>query len=467
MSSSADQIIAIIDDDKSILASLEMILESDGFNRIETFSNGLEGLEYIRTGRVDLVLLDLNLPEISGMEILQTVKKEKPQLPVIIITGQNDLSTAVEIMKSGAMDYLAKPNDIGRVSVSVQNALKMGELHQSLHRLKKEFFKDDLEFPEAFAPIITDNPAMYRIFQYMEAIRKTSQPVLISGETGVGKELIAKAFHNVSGRSGDFIPLDVSYHDNQMLTDVLFGHVKGAYTGADVTRGGLVKAAKGGTLFLDEIGDLSLESQTVLLRFIQEREFRQGGDDKLQYSDAAIVLATNKDLSAMVYEGKFRKDLYYRLETHNIQVPPLRKRFGDIPYLVEHFVSLSCGDLGQPVLPVEPEFIKTLESYNFPGNVRELQNLVHHGVTMSRNILSADSLKDKIFTVDKGESEDSQDPFSLFSSKDFPTLKEAEDLLVEEAMKRSDSHQGRAAELLGISRQALNKRIRLKESAGS
>lgn len=464
MNSSEEQCIAIIDDDLSILTSLEMILESDGFETVQKFSNGQEGLDFVRSGRVDVVLLDLNLPEISGLEILKTIKNEKPLLPVIIITGQNDISTAVEIMKTGAFDYLAKPNDIGRVSVSVQNALKMGELHRSLDRLKKEFFKEDLEKPEAFAPIITNNPAMYRIFQYMEAIRRSSQPVLISGETGVGKELFARAFHKVSGSEGEFVPLDVSYHDSTMLTDALFGHVKGAYTGAEAGRGGLVKAAKGGTLFLDEIGDLSLESQSILLRFIQEREFRQGGDDRIQYSDARIVLATNRDLSAMVYEGKFRKDLYYRLETHNIQIPPLRKRFGDISHLVEHFVARSSEDLSRPMPHIPTEFIKALESYNFPGNVRELQNMIQHAVTMSRDVLSIDSLSDKIGGSDHKIQEGGAVDFAKFGDSDFPTLKEAEELLVDEALRRSDNHQGRAAELLGISRQALNKRIRLRNS---
>lgn len=460
MNSDTAQNIAIIDDDLTILSSLEMILESDGFDAVETFSSGQEGLEYVRSGRADVLLLDLNLPEISGLEILKQIKKEKPLLPVIIITGQNDVSMAVEIMKNGAFDYLAKPNDIGRVSVSVQNALKMGELHRSLNLLKKEFFKDDLENPEAFAPIITDNPSMYKIFHYMEAIRRSSQPVLISGETGVGKELFARALHKVSGGEGEFVPLDVSYHDNTMLTDALFGHVKGAYTGADVNRGGLVNAAKGGTLFLDEIGDLSLESQSILLRFIQEREFRQGGDDRIQYTDARIVLATNRDLSAMVYEGKFRKDLYYRLETHNIQIPPLRKRFGDIPHLVEHFVVKSCKDLSMPVPLIPPEFTKALESYNFPGNVRELQNMIQHAVTMSGDVLSKESLSEKIGGVEETD-------FSLFRESEFPTLKEAEEQLVDEALRRTDNHQGRAAELLGISRQALNKRIRLRSSVDS
>lgn len=461
MDRSTSQTIVIIDDDKSILANLEMILESDGFESTKTFSRGQEGLDYIRTGKVDVVLLDINLPEISGLDILKIIKDERPLLPVIVITGQNDVTTAVEIMKSGAFDYLAKPNDISRVTLSVQNALRMGELHDSLNRLKGRFFNDDLESPEVFTEIITDNPAMYKVFHYLEAVRKTSQPVLISGETGVGKELFARAFHKISGTRGEFIPLDVSYHDNVMLTDALFGHVKGAYTGAEVNRSGLVKAAGGGTLFLDEIGDLSLEAQSVLLRFIQEREFRQGGDDRLQYSDARIVLATNKDLSAMVYEGKFRKDLYYRLETHNVRIPPLRKRYGDIPLLVEHFVGQSSADLDRPVPLIPAEFINALESYSFPGNIRELQNIVHHAVTMSGESLSVDSIIDRIGSPESGES------FSLISGEDLPTLKEAEDLLVDEAMKRADNHQGRAAELLGISRQALNKRLRLRSVIGS
>lgn len=463
MSSSDTKTIVIIDDDVNILTGLEMILDSDGFESIETFETGQSGLEYIRSGKADVVLLDLNLPEISGLEILKIIKKEQPLLPVIVITGQNDISTAVEIMKNGAIDYLAKPNDISRVSVSVQNALKIGELQNSLKLLKKEFFKDDLEFPENFSSIVTDNPSMYKIFHYMEAIRHAVQPVLISGETGVGKELFASALHSLSGCSGDFVPLDVSYHDSTMLTDVLFGHIKGAYTGADINRSGLVKAAKGGTLFLDEIGDLSLEAQSVLLRFIQEKEFRQGGDDKLQHSDARIIFATNHDLKKAVEEGRFRKDLYYRLEAHNIQIPPLRKRTGDIPILLRHFTDISCRELGRSYAEIPDDFTEALNRYNFPGNVRELKNIVYNAVTLAKNNrLTLESIKDKIHSSEIAEA---NEPFlfQLSESSDFPTLKEAEHLLVEEALKRSDNHQGRAAVLLGISRQALNKRIRLKE----
>ncbi|MBN2656063.1 MAG: sigma-54-dependent Fis family transcriptional regulator [Spirochaetales bacterium] len=465
--SDSNQTIIVIDDDRPILVNLEMVLLSDGFESVKTFLSGIEGLEYIRTGKGDVVLLDLNLPEISGLEILKTIKKERPLLPVIIITGQSDVATAVEIMKNGAFDYLAKPNDIGRVSVSVQNALKMGELRSSFNLLKRQFFKDDLDRPEAFSSIITENPAMYKIFHYMEAIRHTSQPVLITGETGVGKELFARAFHTLCGCEGEFIPLDVSFHDNIMLTDALFGHIKGAYTGAEDPRGGLVKAAKGGALFLDEIGDLSLEAQSVLLRFIQEREFRQGGDDRLQYSDARIILATNRDLQAMVYEGKFRKDLYYRLETHNINIPPLRKRFGDIVLLAEHFVSLSCKDLSMAVPKISAGFIKALEGYSFPGNVRELQNMIHHAVTMSGDELLVDSLADRIAVSFNSDHNVPGDSYGIFDGEDFPTLKEAEERLVQEALKRTDNHQGRAAELLGISRQALNKRIRIRSEAAS
>jgi len=465
--SDSNQTIIVIDDDRPILVNLELILQSDGFETVKTFSSGTEGLDFIRSGKGDVVLLDLNLPEIPGLEILKTIKKERPLLPVIVITGQNDVSTAVEIMKNGAFDYLAKPNDIGRVSVSVQNALKMGELRSSFNLLKRQFFKDDLDRPAAFSDIITENLSMFRIFHYMEAIRNTSQPVLITGETGVGKELFARAFHELSRCGGEFIPLDVSFHDNIMLTDALFGHIKGAYTGAEDPRGGLVKAAKGGTLFLDEIGDLSLEAQSVLLRFIQEREFRQGGDDRLQYSDARIILATNRDLQAMVYEGKFRKDLYYRLETHKINIPPLRKRYGDIAPLAEHFVAISCEDLSLPIPNISSGFIKALESYSFPGNVRELQNMVQHAVTMSGDELSADSLADRIGMGSSSLSDDGGESFCIFDRGDFPTLKEAENMLVEEALKRTENHQGRAAELLGISRQALNKRIRSRSGVES
>ncbi|MDA3809595.1 MAG: sigma-54 dependent transcriptional regulator [Spirochaetaceae bacterium] len=453
--------IVLIDDESSILVSLEMILNSEGFNSLKLFDNGQEGLEFIRSGQAAVVVLDLNMPEVGGEEILKIIKNEQPLLPVIIITGMNDLTTAIEIMKMGAFDFLTKPNDISRVAVTVQNAIKLGELQKSLNQLKKEFFKDDLAFPDKFSHILSRNKSMLKIFHFMEAISHTTQPVLITGETGVGKELFARALHSLSNKSGDFVPVDVSCYDGQMLTDILFGHVKGAYTGADINRGGLVKAAKSGSLFLDEIGDLNFEAQSVLLRFIQEREYRQGGDDKLMHSDAKIILATNRNLPKLVEEGKFRKDLFYRLETHNISIPPLRKRTDDLYILVEYFIYKTCKELDKDLLEIPPGFINRLEEYSFPGNVRELQNLIFNAVTVSKNgMISFDSISDKI---DKSHKPDNTvSSYKFITGFELPTLKEAEQLLIDEALRRTDNHQGNAAELLGISRQALNKRIRLR-----
>jgi len=302
---------------------------------------------------------------------------------------------------------------------------------------------------------------MLKIFQYLNAISESNQPVLITGETGVGKELFAKAIHKLSNVKGDFVAMDVSSYDSTMFSDALFGHVKGAYTGAETSRDGLLKTAQSGTLFLDGIGDLSLELQSILMRVIQEHEYRQGGSDKIMHTDAHLIFATNKDLNKLIEEGKFRKDLFYRLETHYIQIPPLRKRKEDFPVLVNHFIDMASSELNREKPVVPEELFQYLIHHDFTGNVRELKNLIYNAVILSKkDSFPIDVIREKLNlnTIENTDTPVSSPASIIFGSR-IPTFQEAEKLLLQEAMERSNHKQAVAAQILGISRQALNKRL--------
>jgi DNA-binding NtrC family response regulator len=339
--------------------------------------------------------------------------------------------------------------------------------------LKAQVLSDTLKQPEAFSEIITTNAAMRAIFQYAEAIAVSPRPVLITGETGVGKELIARAVHTLSNRSGAFVPVNVAGLDDQVFADTLFGHKKGAFTDAREARKGLIERATGGTLFLDEIGDLSLTSQVKLLRLLQEGEYFPLGADVAKRSDARIVVATNQDLGGLQTSGQFRKDLYYRLCDHQIQIPPLRQRREDLSVLVAHFLEKAARELNKKKPTPPEELITLLSTFEFPGNVRELESMVFNAVSSHQSgKLSMDSFKEHIIAQHPRSDLNSAAPFvpkgSQVSFADqLPTLKQIEQMLVDEAMKRSNGNQSIAALSLGISRQALNKRIKKAEQSAS
>lgn len=321
-----------------------------------------------------------------------------------------------------------------------------------------------------FSGIVTNNEEMLSIFQYIESSAPTSQAVLVTGETGVGKELVAKAIHEMSGRTGNFVAVNVAGLDDNVFSDTLFGHEKGAFTGADRKRGGQVEQAAGGTLFLDEIGDLSSTSQVKLLRLLQEGEYLPLGRDEPKLTDCRIVAATNEDLWDLQKAGKFRKDLNFRLRTHHINIPPLRERKDDIPLLVDYFLELSAKDMNKKKPTSPKELVPLLQTYSFPGNVRELQGMVYDAVSMHKSkVLSLDVFKSHIAKsqqqIKKVVSAVELDgDFIVKFSSELPTIKEATNLLVVESMKRASGNQSIAAQMLGISRQALAKRLKNLEN---
>ena len=317
----------------------------------------------------------------SGEDLLSFLKDEYPDIPVIVITGDNEVETAVRCMKKGAVDYMVKPVEKNRLISGVRKVIEIRELQHENQMLKERMLSGLLSRPDAFSDIVTNSKAMLSLFQYAESIAASPQPVLISGETGVGKELMTKAIHALSARTGDIITVNAAGIDDNVFADTLFGHVKGAYTGADQARTGLVEKAFGGTLVLDEIGDLAADSQIKLLRLIQEGEYFPLGSDVPKNTNVRIIVSTNKDLQSLQATGTFRKDLYFRLKAHHIIIPPLRERLDDIPILLDYFLEEAAQQLGKNK-PTYPEQLPTLlQNYVFPGNVRELRTMVYDAVS--------------------------------------------------------------------------------------
>jgi DNA-binding NtrC family response regulator len=374
-------------------------------------------------------------------------------------------------MKLGAWDYLAKPvMDLDEVGIVAQRAIEARDLRLEVDSLRQSLLAGRPSHPEPFAPIVTNDPKLIRIFQYVEAISRTAQPVLIAGRTGTGKELVARAVHDASRRKGAFVAVNAAGLDDQVFSDTLFGHLRGSFTGADQPREGMVARAAGGTLFLDEIGNLGELSQIKLLRLLQEGEYYPLGSDLPRTATARIVAATNRDLQAEVEAGKFRQDLYYRLCTHRVALPPLSERKGDLPLLLSTFVAEAADALGVPPPPVPPELPGYLAAYDFPGNVRELKAMVHDAVARC----GGGPLGRESFLVamgrgiaDDGGRPEGASPGAVRAEEDhFPTLREAEESLIRKALALAGGNQGIAARYLGITRQGLNKKLNKDRRAG-
>lgn len=458
--------ILLVDDEEQILLSYSLTLRSAGIKYVLTLKDSREVLPFLEKQDVALIVLDLIIPYISGIELLPKIKNDFPHIPVIVMTAVNEVEKAVESMKAGASDYLVKPVEENHFISCIQKVLELRDLHNEVNSLKQHLLTDQLEHGDIFSPIITNSKKMRAIFHYIEAVARSQKPVFITGETGVGKELIARSIHQASGLKGSFVAVNVAGLDDTMFSDALFGHKKGAYTGADVEREGLIVKASGGTLLLDEIGDLNESSQVKLLRLLEEKMYYSLGSDIPIKSNTRIVASSNHDVQKQISEGKFRRDLYFRLCTHHIHIPPLRERLEDVSLLLDHFLNDAARSMKKKKPTPPPELTTLLSNYNYPGNVRELQAMVFDAVAQHESgMLPLESFKE---FIKEGRSRTqtillptTQDvTYGISLSGHFPTLKEVEDYFISEALKRANDNQGIAASLLGITRQALNQRLK-------
>jgi two-component system response regulator HydG len=457
--------VLLVDDEPSVLQGTKLLLAGAGIRPVLTLEESGELMGLLAEREVAVIVLDLFMPSRPGLELLPEIVAAHPEIPVIVMTAAQDVDTAVLSMKGGAFDYLVKPVEESRLVSAVKRALEIRSLKRQVNLLKKYLLSDQLENAQQFASFDSNSKKLHAIFQYAEAISSSSEPVLITGETGVGKEMLARAVHRLSGRQGELVPVNVAGLDDILFSDTLFGHRKGAFTGADSHREGLIEKAAGGTLFLDEIGDLAIPSQIKLLRLLQDQRYYPLGSDIAKNCEVRFICATNRNLQQRMLEGHFRSDLYYRLSVHQMELPPLRERREDLPLLVNRFVDDASRALGRSTPPLPPpELFDLLANYRFPGNIRELRALIHDAVAAHRGgaFLALERFR-------KAMQQQQADPLPkpaepgeqalLQIPGRFPTLAQAETELVQQALRRANGNQGIAATLLGISRPALNRRL--------
>jgi DNA-binding NtrC family response regulator len=370
--------ILVIDDERVICEGCRLALSTSGYE-VTTRMTGRAGLDVLYDGQFDVVLLDMKLPDMDGMDLLRALRKEKPDVYVIVMTGYSTVQNAVEAMKLGAFDYLPKPFSEDELQLTVERAVEKKSLVEENLSLRKELLD---QF--GFSHIVGKSPEMLRIFDHITRVAPTDSTVLLCGESGTGKELFARAIHARSQRAGrQFVAVDCSTLAPSLLESELFGHVKGAFTGASQDKMGIFEAARNGTLFLDDITNLSLEIQGKLLRVIELQEFKPVGGSSLRKTNVRIIAATNKDLKALVAAGTFRDDLYYRLNVFPIFLPPLRERRDDIPRLAYHFLRHFCRQTGKKIEGFSDDALEALVNYDWPGNVRQIRNVIERLVIMT------------------------------------------------------------------------------------
>ena len=424
--------ILIIDDDKNIREGLAAALEMDGYNTAVA-ENGEKGLEYVNKGDIDLVITDLRMPGISGEEVLQKITAEIPGLPVIVLTGHGSIDSAVSAMHSGAYDFLTKPLNLEHLSLVVKRALKNRELQIQNKQLQEEIIKT-----KPFESIIGKSAEMQKIFQMIQKVAGSKASVLITGESGVGKELVAHAIHNLSPRrENPLVIVNCSALSESLLESELFGHEKGAFTGAMARKRGRFELANGGTIFLDEIGEINQNIQVKILRVLQDKRFeRVGGEETLEV-DVRVIAATNKDLEEEIKKGNFREDLFYRLNVVHIHVPPLRERKDDIPLLINTFMQEFAKENGKEIKNIDNHARAALYKYSWPGNIRQLKNCMESAVVMcSSDTITLNDLPPTIKSESSANS--MQIPFGV-------TLDEAEKIIIQQTLAQNQGNKSKTA----------------------
>ncbi|HLG18686.1 MAG TPA: sigma-54 dependent transcriptional regulator [Bdellovibrionota bacterium] len=385
--------VAVIDDDTVLLSALERYLSQSGYS-VLAFGDPRKAVASLESQEVDLVLTDVCMPDVSGIDLCREIKQRKPDIDVVVMTGAGSIAMAVDAMKAGAYDFLTKPFD--SMEVVVISLTRAMERRRLLRRT--DYLERQVELTSRFENIVGVSAKMKTVFRLIERVSPSESTILITGESGTGKELVAKAvFERGSRAARPFLAINCSAFSETLLESELFGHVKGAFTGATARRIGLVEAAHGGTLFLDEIGDMSLATQVKFLRVLQEGEVRSVGSNEVRKIDVRFIAATNVDLPSAVKSGRFREDLFYRLNVINIPIPPLRERTEDIPLLVHHFIRKHAQRTKKILEGIEPEALALLCRHRWPGNVRELENIIERAVVLSRsNVIRIEDLPSEL-----------------------------------------------------------------------
>ncbi|MBL0226420.1 MAG: sigma-54-dependent Fis family transcriptional regulator [Geobacteraceae bacterium] len=444
--------ILVVDDERSMREMLSILLEREGYEAVEA-KNGQEALELFETSLFDLVISDIQMPGINGIELLARIKKLAPEVPVLMITAFATAEQAVDAIKLGAFHYFTKPFNNDEIRALVRNALEKSDLKRENILLRQDVLARD-----GFSGIIGKSPRMRELFVMIQKLAGSTSSVLILGESGTGKELAARAIHsNSNRRCKPFVAVNCGAIPETLIESELFGHKKGAFTGAIADRPGLFEQADGGTLFLDEIGELPLLLQTKLLRVLQEREFRRVGDSVIRKTDVRVLTASNRDLQEQVTAGSFREDLYYRINVVQIVMPPLRERIEDIPLLVEHFFKKFC-DRDHSGDTITPGALKLLMNYPFQGNIRELENIVERSLVLDRSVISESSLPEQVQTLRTVcQGGDVMIPDEGMALE--PLLEDLEKRYLLKALERTGGAKKKAADLLGMSFRSFRYRL--------
>lgn len=442
----------VVDDEKNYQVVLAALLEDEG-HEVLTASSGQEALDIIKDSPVDTVLSDIKMPGMSGIELLERIKAFDPDLPVILMTAFAEVDQAVMAMKMGALDHIQKPFDNRELSRAIARAVEKRTLIKNIRHL-------ETELGSTWENIIGKSKAMETVFEVMKRVADTPTTVLICGESGTGKELIARGLHRASSRStAPFVSINCGALPETLLEAELFGYEKGAFTGATTLKQGKFEFAHGGSLFLDEVGEMPQSLQVKFLRVLQEQEFQRVGGNKDIKVDVRVIAATNKDLKAEVDAGRFRPDLFFRLNVVRINVPPLRERLSDIPLLVDHFIRKFSARLGRTIPLISPEAMRTLLSYSWPGNVRELENVIERAVVLSPGgAITPSDLPPEI--QEPVKSKDDFDQLILGEKGLVETLDAIEERMIREALKKVGNVQAQAAKTLGISRSNLQYKMK-------
>jgi two-component system response regulator AtoC len=449
--------ILVIDDDKSISESLELYLSEEGYN-VLTANTGTDGLNKALQFLPDIIILDIRLPDIDGFTVLEDLKEdENTEFKVIMITAHHDMETTIKAMKEGAFDYIHKPINIEELEIAVQKAFKTLEMEKKISGLLTEPSRNF-----KVGDIIGNGRAMREIFKTIGVVSQSKTTVLIEGESGTGKELIAKVIHNNTSPTEPYIAINCSAIVDTLLESELFGHEKGSFTGAISRKPGKFELARYGTVFLDEISEMSLNLQAKLLRVLQEMEFeRVGGKDRVKVN-ARIIAATNKDLKKMVEEGKFRDDLYYRLNIVTINLPPLRERIEDIAPLINYLLGKINRDLHKHIAGVSEEMVGVFKKYHWPGNVRELENLLVRAAVVSKgHVLAQEDFPDLLESAyhEGPETRAAGVHSEAQREKGLETLDDIEERHIRKVIAKVGKNKGEICEILGISRPTLERKI--------